>query len=345
MQTLYTRFPNGPFGDPALYVWDTRERRALLFDCGDLSRFSTRELLKVTHLFLSHGHMDHLFGFDLLLRVHMGEKKVITVYGPPDISKRLGGKLQGYTWNLSFDHELEFVVIDLDAEHACKRTTHFAAKNQFFPSEVKVEPWNIQHAIFESPSLKLFTTVLDHRTPSMAYGLIQKPHQAVQVSAIEHLGLQTGPWIDLLKKLSLGKKPWQDEIMVKTREGLDILMSTQTLMKEILSEGKPFKLVYATDGAANEENRLKLLELLKNADLFYSETCFLKRDERLADQTKHFTAEFIAKLAEDAQVKKLAPFHFSKRYVGIENTVLDEVKSEFRGKIIAVEQDHLQARF
>ncbi len=47
MANLSTRFPNGPFGDPSLYLWDSKEQNAVLFDCGDLARFSTRTLLKV----------------------------------------------------------------------------------------------------------------------------------------------------------------------------------------------------------------------------------------------------------------------------------------------------------
>ena len=97
---FYPRLVNGPFGDPALYVRLAHRGEALLFDCGDLHPLPARDLLKLRAVFVSHAHIDHLAGFDALLRHFLYRPQPLCFFGPPGFGAHLAHKLAGYTWNL-----------------------------------------------------------------------------------------------------------------------------------------------------------------------------------------------------------------------------------------------------
>ena len=94
---FYPRLLNGPFGDPACYVRLAHRREALLFDCGDLHQLGPRDALKITTVFISHAHIDHMVGFDHLLRTFLYHDRTLTVYGPAGIARQISGRLSGYT--------------------------------------------------------------------------------------------------------------------------------------------------------------------------------------------------------------------------------------------------------
>ena len=86
---LRSTLVNDPFGDPGLLVQFLFQKRSLLFDFGDISSLSNGELLKVSHVFVSHTHIDHFIGFDRLLRTVFGREKTITFFGPENFIKNV----------------------------------------------------------------------------------------------------------------------------------------------------------------------------------------------------------------------------------------------------------------
>ena len=96
---------NVPFGDPGVYVDLVFERRALLFDLGDLSPLPPRKLLRISDVFVTHRHMDHFAGFDDLLRCLFGREKTVNIYGPAGMIDAVERKLKAYSWNLITGYE------------------------------------------------------------------------------------------------------------------------------------------------------------------------------------------------------------------------------------------------
>ena len=59
---LHAELINSPFGDPALFIEVLWEHRALIFDLGEVGAFRPAKLLKISHAFISHTHIDHFVG-------------------------------------------------------------------------------------------------------------------------------------------------------------------------------------------------------------------------------------------------------------------------------------------
>jgi ribonuclease Z len=321
--TLHPRLVNGRFGDPGLFVEWLHRRDALLFDLGDLSPLSARDLLRVSHVFVSHAHMDHFVGFDALLRVNVGRDRTIRLVGPTGFADRVWHKLQAYEWDLvdRYAADLVFEVTELDGGGRT-RLARFRFKRAFDREDLG-EGVADGGLVASEEGFTVRAAILEHHGPSVGFAVAEPAHVNVWKNRLDARGLPAGPWLQALKRAVLDGRP--DEWPVATPSGCTALGE----LRELVSVGPGQKLAYVTDVADSPGNRAAIADLARGADLFFLESCFAAADWAQARDRAHLTTTAAGEIAREAAVRRLEPFHFSPRYEGEEARMLAEVESAF----------------
>ena len=328
---FHTSLVNGPFEDPVLYVDFMFHKKALLFDLGNIYKLSPRSLIKISHVFVSHTHMDHFIGFDHLIRFFLGRDQTLSVYGPPGIIDSVQGRLSGYNWNLVGNYRYPFLlkIVEINEDHL-KEITLVCKKK--FSSEKSPKKIDLSESglICQEDQFMVRAIALDHKIPSMAYLLKERFHLNVNKEKLKELGLDIGPWLTNLKSNVYSNKPDNFTIEVPVKDivreyGLGLLK------REILKITPGQKIGYIVDCDYNVGNREKIIALMNKVDVLYIEASFLDKDKEKARETAHLTAKEAGKLSREAGAKKMQIFHFSHKYSGCSDLLVDEAKKAFQG--------------
>src|SRR5206468_10069462 len=252
---------------------------ALLFDAGDLSPLSARDLLRVSHVFVSHMHMDHFIGFDALLRVNVGREKVIRVAGPPGIGERVCHKLNGYDWDLveRYDTELVFEVVDV-GPNGPERASRLSFKNRFDPEPMQAG------MVAEAVELKVETALLEHHGPCVGFAVSEPAHVNVWKSRLDERGIETGQWLQALKAAVLAGAPGDFPILLPGGEQRPLGQ-----LRDLVTVSRGQKIAHVTDVADTPANRRAIARLAIGADLFFLEARFAAADADAARQRAHLT--------------------------------------------------------
>lgn len=325
---------NDLFGDPALYVALPWERRALLFDLGDITALSAGRLLKITDVFVSHAHLDHFVGFDHLLRVLLGRPKGLRLYGPPGFLNHVEGKLRGYTWNLVEGYSLSLDAHEVHPDRVIK--ARFACPEGFLRLDDPA-PHPFDGMILEEPQFCVRAVHLDHRIPCLAFALEEPVHLNVDKAALETHGLPVGPWLIDLKRAARAGAPDDHPIRIVSTEGgrrVERVLPLGVLRRDVVRVSPGQKLAYVTDAVNSPENAEKIVKLAWGADVFYCEAAYPERDRDRAASRFHLTADQAGRLAAEAQVRGLAVFHFSPKYRDCPGDLLDEAMAAFGRRLV-----------
>jgi ribonuclease Z len=332
-QSFHPRLINDPFSDPGLFIPLLFQKRALLFDLGDMSCLSPRDILKISHAFVTHTHMDHFIGFDTLLRLLLGRDKEIHLFGPYPFLKHVEAKLNSYTWNLVENYEsiLSFRVTEIQGEKALVQ--RYESRNRFEPADPPRE-FPFSGRLLTERSFTVDAAVFDHKVDCL--GLSLKEHFSINIikEKLKELGLPVGPWLTRFKRaIHEGSDPsgefkvsWQDEAGVAREERFALGRLSEKIAR--ISPGQ--KITYITDIIGSPENIARAVELAMDSDRLFIEAAFLEADKDMARHKYHLTAREAGLIAARARVKELSLFHYSPRYFGREKELHEEAMAAFR---------------
>ncbi|MFC1883598.1 MBL fold metallo-hydrolase [Thermodesulfobacteriota bacterium] len=312
------RLVNEPFSDPGLFILFKYRRRALMFDLGDIRTLSAREILKLTHVFVTHSHMDHFIGFDTLLRTSLGREKTLGLFGPSGFFKNIDGKLAGYTWNLvdEFQAELKLEVSEVLPHGIITRK--YNCRDKFILQDAEINK-PFAGVLLEEPSFSIRAEILDHRIPCLALSLQENMHINIVKERLKDLEIPVGPWINVFKRKIYEKSDPEGKINISWElEGRHIQRSFKLAdlieMIAVITSGQKF--TYITDAIATPDNCRRIIRLAKDSDIIFIEAPFMDKDKKIATKKFHLTAREAGELAAMAGAKSLRLFHFSRRYHG-----------------------------
>lgn len=326
------RLINGPFGDPGLYVSLRWLGRALLFDLGNLERIPGAAIARVSHVFVSHTHLDHFIGFDRLLRIFLARDTELVLYGPAGITRNVAGKLQGYTWNLVENYSFSLFVHEVERDKISR--CRFRARTGFEAEKLEEQPFD--GLLHSEASLWVEAAILDHRIPCLAFALQEPTRLNIRTDALRQLGVPPGRWLSELKQRIRESSPedtlicarWCEQGKEHTRE-----FRLGDLRRELVLETPGTKICYVVDAVFHKDNVRRIVELARGADLFFCESLFLDRDREEASKRYHLTARQAGTLARLAGVRELRTFHFSPRYSGQAQQLVAEAQATFLGEL------------
>lgn len=328
------RLVNDAFGDPGLYIDFRDERRALLFDLGDIAALPPRKLLRVSHVFVSHTHMDHFVGFDQMLRVVLGRKPQLALMGGPGFVDQLEHRLRAYTWNVVHRYTVELVLdvreVGTDGRGLRAR---FSSRTGF--AREPAPPFEcVEDVLHDDALFRVRGRFVDHEMPCLAFVVEEKPRPRVAKDRLAALGVRTGPWLRELKLALMAAAPPDTMIRLhwRDREGEhEMSRSVGELSGVFLDTAPGRRIGYATDLRFTEANRRTLAALLAGVDQLFIESVFLEADADHALRKNHLTARQAGQIARELGARAVLPFHFSPRYEQRAGALVAEVLAAWSG--------------
>ena len=222
------------------------DTEGILFDCGENTQRQLKiagiRPTKITRIFLTHWHGDHVLGLPGLLQTMAAAPYVGTlhVYGPKGSKERFGHMFRAF----DFDAKLDLVVHDIEPGVVCDAS------------------------LFE-----VHAAMLDHGVPCFGYRWVEKDKRRIKVAAVKKLGIPDGPLLgELQRGRSIewkGKRVPADELTflqkgkviayvvdaapckgaIDLAQGADLLICEAAYANALEDKGEQYKHLTARDAA------------------------------------------------------------------------------------------------
>jgi len=322
--------------EPGLVVEVRDLRRALLFDLAELGRLSARTLLRTTHAFVTHAHMDHFAGFDHWLATGLGRMPAMTIWGGPGFCDKVDHKLRAYTWNVVHRYSVPLVIEAraLEAD-GTRHGARFDSRQAFERQDLPPAP-AAGDVLLDEPLMRVRARIVDHEMPVLAFAIEETAQVRVAADRVAAMGLATGAWLQALKAAVLAGAPDGDPLTVCWRDAAGEHERTYRIgqLRHLILDKTPGRRIgYVTDLRFTAANLLQLDALLGGVDLLHIECVFAEADRALARQRNHLTARQAGSIARRLGARKLVPFHFSPRYADTEADLRAQALAAWRGEI------------
>lgn len=338
---LQPSFFSGLFDDPVLFVKERPTGRGILLDCGQLHHLAKRVLRAIDAVFVSHAHMDHLIGFDHLLRhIHVAPR-TIELYGPAGIAERIGHKLSGYDWNLTEEHWCTIQVLEVHPNRI--ELFEFAGARGFDKQHLRttVRP---DRVVYRSCYLTVEAEICDHKIPVLAFRITERTPFLLDRQKLATEKLQPGPWLKELKRRFHDSTWGKEPVTVLEENGREReVADVGQLYERIRRHRPPASIGYLSDIGMNEENLAKISALLQGVSLLISECTFLEADEEKARRSAHLCTRDLNRISQGIKPGSLLPMHLSKSYIGESQTLYQELAPPAGTRILQI-PDYLTPR-
>ncbi|MBN1296344.1 hypothetical protein JXA80_06160 [bacterium] len=311
-----------PAQDPYLLIDFDNDPCALLFDCGIRVWGRVKTVLKIDHIFISHAHIDHLIGFDHIIRTLLGENKTLHIHGPEGIRHRLESKLAGYDWDRSADQEL---ILDINEYAGCSKIRRIHACNRRFEGVGPAETSLWDGPIVQNHLCRVFAVPVDHGGSAChAYVMKENDHSRIDKEKLDGLNLTPGPWVgDLLS--------WHDSQALDGRSIRigEIDYAVVDLARDLIRIQPGRIVVYITDTVFDQRWLDDIIAIAYGADIVVCESTFLEEDRSLAVKYHHLTALQAGLIALALDARQLMLFHISSRYHPKMHRAVQEARTVF----------------